>query len=816
MITVLESGAKNVVYFKDARAVMNANALTFVRGLNLDSDPAAPTGNGAGKSLFFSTLPTAVYASPPTTSKKKAKKILLAKNSVIDFTVLGTDGHKYRVEQTATKYKIFKDGVDIEIRTVPLAEEYIRTVIFPLQAIDYYTYGFLSTLKPYPLRSADDTTRLEHFSQLFRLGDYDSMRLQFTKQLRSIKDSEIKLATLEQSALSLRTKLKKVKKSVSKTDLTEARAVHKKLESVIQEQVQAEFDLNTLRNTLKTLLTVEKELDELRGKYVYKDHPSARLAILKSQKALAKKWDSFNSLRAAYDKSVKSTQEKIDQLKLPKEGRKELESQLDDLTKKKDRYEKQSEELEEKKDQYDRLLKQAKPVAEELASEHDVGKDDTVDLKTDHTPEIEACRARLRLKTLLEHKHREGNNCPTCMSEVDIENIRKVVKQATKELPALEKKKEAQDLFRKLRELRTKVKDLKFDPNEFKAVKEKEEQNDGLIEACREKLRILKRHAELKSVLADIEKPTAPKEKPDTDLSYSKLDKHIELCNQILSHVASKDKLLENNPQVSNFRTVKAVREQLEQTDAKIELAHAKLTKDRRAMAEASSVIDKQASYRSEFDLYTKELKESTDAIAKLKPSIDDKKVLETLIRAYSSKGLKTIVANQRAEALETNLNHARHLIFSEPFTFSVSASDSGLSIMVDRNNGMISDVRELSGAESNCFNLLCMYAILAITPDERRLNMVVLDEPTAHMDKASAQLFIERFLPALMEVVPNVYVITPNDEYLNGSSEWIVRKSRGVATLITSPLADLQTIKETVEAKSPPVAKPKTRKKKR
>ena len=76
-------------------------------------------------------------------------------------------------------------------------------------------------------------------------------------------------------------------------------------------------------------------------------------------------------------------------------------------------------------------------------------------------------------------------------------------------------------------------------------------------------------------------------------------------------------------------------------------------------------------------------------------------------------------------------------------------------------------------------------------------MNMVLLDEPTAHMDGVSRQIFVERYLPALMEVVPHIYVITPHDEYINGSSEWIVCKQRGVSKLITDPYANMEAVVE-------------------
>lgn len=800
MIEIQGVGAKNVVYFKEAYATLNENPITFVRGQNLDADPATPTGNGSGKSLFFGLIPTVAYASPPTSKKKKAKKEILSKASAIKFDLKGADGHQYSIVQSSTKYTIHKDGEDIKIRTTPLAEAYIREHIFPLSEIEYYTHGFISTLRPYLLRDDTDANRLEHFSSIFRLNNYDELRGHFSKQVRSIKDNEIRLSVLEQKSLTLKEKLAKVRKRVTKGDLSKAREQHKQLSAEIQKEVEEEFNLVKMQETLRTLLTIEKELDELRSKYVYKDHPSKRLAILKEQKSLVKKWESYNSLLKAYSKNIKATQERLDALKLPKTKRKELEVELAQLKEQIEKLEAKIESAEEARDEYERLVKKAKPLNAELV-ELGVRKGDKVDLKADYNPEIDSLRTQLRLKNLLNHDHLDGNSCPTCMSEIDIKNIKKLVSDAKDKLPVLEAKQRAQELFKEIKQLREKISKIEFNADDFAKLEKRKDSLESDAEKVREAVKVWKRYDELKSVLADIEKPKAPKEESDTNLTYDELDEHIDLCTEILSHVASKTKLLERNPELSEFKSVKNVKAKVEEVKAEIEKLSESLTARRKLLAGISEGIEKQAAYKSEFDLYTSELTDITAEIAELKPSLEDKKILDVLLKAYSSKGLKVIVANDICSRLEENLNFYRHLIFAEPFSFSVSASDTGLSIRVDRGNDKESDVRNLSGAESNCFNLLFLISILPLIPEHRRLNMVILDEPSAHMDKVSQQIFVERYLPALMEVVPHVYIITPNDEYLNGSREWIVRKSGGVATLITNPHMDISAIQEIASA---------------
>ena len=63
---------------------------------------------------------------------------------------------------------------------------------------------------------------------------------------------------------------------------------------------------------------------------------------------------------------------------------------------------------------------------------------------------------------------------------------------------------------------------------------------------------------------------------------------------------------------------------------------------------------------------------------------------------------------------------------------------------------------------------------------------MLTLDEPCAHMDEVFRHKFLKVFLPSLSEIVPNLFIITPNkDDYSEGSQSWIVRKEDGKSTVV-------------------------------
>ena len=119
-----------VVTFKKLSVDFNQN-LTYIRGLNLDADPANPTGNGAGKTLMFSTLANVLFQTTPLALKKKSKRdILRQKGSSVGLVLKqSADGPEYEIIQTSSGYKICEDGKDLELRTIPLAEEYIRKLL---------------------------------------------------------------------------------------------------------------------------------------------------------------------------------------------------------------------------------------------------------------------------------------------------------------------------------------------------------------------------------------------------------------------------------------------------------------------------------------------------------------------------------------------------------------------------------------------------------------------------------------------------------------------------------------------------------------
>lgn len=799
---------KNVVYFKDVDVRLDANPITFVRGLNLDSDPTNPTSNGVGKSLLFGTLPNALYFSPPLALKKKAKKELLGKGSEICINLSNGDD-KYQLSQLPTKYKIVRNKEDLGIRTVPLAEKFIRDTLFPISETVYYTTCYVSTQRRFRMQEDSDADRMALFTDLFSLDEYDHIKRYFLNKLSEVRDSELKLQVLERELLEVNAKLKKLKRATREdaSTISDMRSKRESIEKKIAANVDVEFRSKALLNDLNTLLTVERELDALRSSYTSKQSPNEYVRYLKSQRKLVREHDTYLELLTSYKRTVKDTQRKLDALKLPKQSQTELESKLESCERAAEKLQVKLRDLKAERKAHAQLVETRDDLYSELK---DLGysRKKKPDLKANYGDQIAECKTTLKLKRLLDHTHDNDAKCPTCLSDVDVDNVRKAIKSAEKRLPELEAAKAAQRTYADWVEADKAVSDSTFNESELGEIEARLERSGPAIEKLKAEIKIWERHDTYTRSLRSVKKPDSPEQKPDTDLTVDQLDDTIELCEDIIKHLSARNKLIENNDQLTGLRTVKSVQKRIEQEKAELESVKGVLSDLRSKLSEVVKALDEANSAQHEHEVYSTQRKKLTKKIDGLRPFIEHKRLLEVLVKAYSPKGLKTLAANNICGLLEQNLNAYSNLIFTEPFVFTVQAKDSGLSMIVDRGNDKISDVRNLSGAESNAFRLLFVMSLLPLLPDDKRISMLTLDEPCAHMDEVFRTKFLRMFLPALSEIVPHIFIITPNpDDYCEGSVQWIVQKHRGKSTVIVDNVVeanhDVGSVLKTAKSKS-------------
>jgi DNA repair exonuclease SbcCD ATPase subunit len=566
---------------------------------------------------------------------------------------------------------------------------------------------------------------LQHFIDIFNLDQHSAIKDVLTQRLRTIKDNELKLSVLEQQRLELRRKLKEIRGTASDVEYKAAKSDYEDCSKRIDDLQSERYRIVTRQRDLSQLLEVEKTLDELRSSYQFKKPPEKMLRLFKKYRSDSLAWDRWRHRSSEAKKLVEKIDKQLAQLELPdvsleklqtrrkkcRQRLSELSETVDTLTSAKRKHTNTAKEIARLQEEFDAL---GIPVKKLQA--------------VDYRSEIAVLNATIKLEHLLEHESSDTHACPTCLTKLDFDGIRKAVTGAKKKKAQLQALAEAAKLHAELEEL--KADQVEFDQDELDQAVAERDDLAAKAELYTEQHEVLSKHATLTAHRDEIEIPP----KPDCDepeYSVSEIDEHTDLCASIVDALSSKDVILSNHADLADLRSAAAVTKKLESLSKKLSSLDSDLATLREVQSKAAAIVTTYEQHKSTHRVYKRELDSVEVKIEKLKPSATTKKLLEILIKAYGPKGLRAVAADSICSLFQTNLNHYCDLIFAEPFVFEVRASESGISITVDRNNGKpdsVSDVRNLSGAESNSFQLLCLISLLPLLPDNERVNLVVLD----------------------------------------------------------------------------------------
>lgn len=786
MPKIIGFGLESVVSYEEAHIEVTPG-ITYVRGLNYDADPANPTSNGAGKSVLFSVIPNIRYSAVPTATKQRRqrKAILRNKKSMAYMIYQQADGGpEYEIVQRAGGYSIFENSEDTQIKGIPGAEKFIAEK-FPMSELAFYTYTFVSTLRPHQFRPATDADRLTRFVELNKLDQYEKLQTYFSTMAAAIKTAEVEASTLGRQRLEVLESLKSVDDSVTEDVYSDAKANVDSIDAEVKSLETEKYEALKFDNSLGALERVEHDLDKLRAKYPYKKSPDKMYDELKGLRRLAQEWSEYEVAFAQYTKNVSRVKSDLKAVERPKKEAQYYKDKKSAAIKALEKIEDKLDRCQEKQQKYEQVLETIDALKARLKDLPDVGASDNFE------SEIADCITALGLKKLLDHDHDDDSRCPTCLSPVDLDNVRKTVKSAEKRLPELRQKQKAVEVSKDLKVAKVNLSSLTDLSKTIADLKTQQKQEEQVQKEAEFALGILDKIKDLERQMARFEKPDQP-DQPKPDLDLRTLEKHIDLCAEIQKQLKAKTTILSASKEVNMTRIFgpQAVAEERRKLAERIKDLDRKIKKVSETKSRYVSCIEKYKQAKHSKALFGKQLTSIDSKLAALEPEIKRKRIVDALVKAYGKKGLRSFAANERAKLLEDNLNHYRDLIFFEPFIFKVVASETGLSILVDRNNGKdsaVSDVRELSGAESNCFDLLFTMSQLALTPAQERLNILILDEPTSHMCEVSRELFNTRFLPAIKEMVSSIFVITPHkDDTMPDAREWLIEKRNGVSCLKT------------------------------
>lgn len=789
----------NIVLFKDAVLPLNHKGVTKIQGYNKDADKrnSEDNTNAAGKSLLTSCIAQLVVGSDAVTQdlKVRAKKDFFSeKDSSMELTFRVSErGETHSIEKRAKggsfQYVLKKEGEELNTRTLAYAEQKIRE-LFPYTEDEFYTLYYIDSRKPNSLQFGSPVQRLDFLTNIFRLHDYDEVRKLFNGLLASLKKDVIVLQEIEgnldtvvkEIGDDMDTKALEAKYEESKTKQSEINdEIHElyevvRLGSLVSSNKKTMQKFNTLASELGFVGEYHDE-DSLRKHSKSVDATIKELASLEKQAA---KYTDYLAKREHYDEQYQALQSKLAKVKgafTEKQAKRheenvELEKELRDKIKLLEKttgtsdfdlalfetYSKQFESKYGKATEVSVNKVLTKYLTDKSLEERFIrDKQSSIDklIKLKDCPECPTCNRTVEKKMLSEWIEEGKNSIATAKDkakalQVKIEKVKSFLSLLAKHSTYLE----AQEDQKKLNQLRLEIESVE------NQVKEGEEKYAAYQKSVkyREQLGFLV--------------PPKEVEKPSGD--YSRLPKLRE-WQQIYSVVSPIFDKYHEAPEDIEDKAAEA--------EQRMEYLKKKASKYMELTIQTSSRLEVLKSNK-------RRLKALKTRHSELSGRTCDIPVVEMLIEAYSNKGVKLLIIKQIASIVEKNMNKFAPLLYKERIKFTFDVDVNKFDILMERSyrgKTRVSDVRRLSGAESRAFSFLLPLALLPLIPLERRLNIMVLDEPTVNLDHSMTTLFTESFIPKLNSIIPSVIVVSPlNDNYKNQKTYTVV-KENGFSTLVTT-----------------------------
>jgi DNA repair exonuclease SbcCD ATPase subunit len=760
MIKFKSFSLKSVLSFKRVKVTFNGR-IKRIFGLNLDARAECDTtGNGVGKSLLFSAgvSQPLYFQTPLTMARGKGAKDLFDKSSCVS---LSFDNKK--IIHSHSGFTLFEDGEDLKVRTVPLSKEKIRRW-FPLSEEEFYTTVWVSSQVPYLIQRTTNVARLELFSNLFQLNDYGKLRDLFAQKLREVKDDEIAASVVQQSF----NDKKKDLKTRPTVDTKSFKKLENELESLklqVKKLTQSKYDLESFLSTLSSVAKIDAVLSKLRLDYAFKVLPEKALALLESQLEQTRERARYLEEFRSWSKETNLLKSRIGEIIIE-----DVQGDIEELQASKTKIYSKIRDLEKIENSWLENSKSRKSILAKLV---DLGYSETNVPTKDFAHELSVQKNILELESLV-HQHKSGK-CPTCLSDIDISLIKRNCEAARSKIKTLTPKVKAQKLLASLPE------DLDFNPKTLEVNREKLEKIENLINAWHEEDKKRSRLTDLKSRLKALTS-RKPKKIEALDVSYDVREMH-RLVSEVCSRLKQKSSLLKHLDVDSSF-TIEQVQILKDKKQSELDSVLADLLDQEDRLVKLSSEYDNLNLNAKLRKSLVKELSDLKTKIQGFGDITSRKKIYQALVQTYGGRGLKIHVLKNICALYENTLNNYADLCFVEPMRFKLEVTETGCSILVTRPCGKTSDIRNMSGAESNSFVLLSSLSLLPLLPDSRRTNMIILDEPFCMCDTATRKKIIQSFFPALHLVVPNIVFISNTPEQVDGSEPFTVVKQDGKSEL--------------------------------
>jgi len=301
MIRFHEVDLTNIIYYKKANLKFE-QGLTVIGGHNKNSGSQDARRNGAGKSLLLTALPHLAFGDPM--GKKVNKHSLFSdKDAKINWDLSVGDNHwnitKHKTGSGTPKWTLIKNGEDLEPRTSVIAEQLVKELL-PLNEEEFFSTVYVDSRRPNVMQTGTSANRINYFTDLFRLYDFDKVKRYFGSELKELTKKKAQVEVLQTTLEPLEWSL-----TLNGEELaTAVKEAKKRLRKVSRELRKVEHDIGEQKAYDKTSDLREAATCFNKNKYVRLAAKRERLMIYAQDLTV---YEGYLGKKAAYLTRVKAS-----------------------------------------------------------------------------------------------------------------------------------------------------------------------------------------------------------------------------------------------------------------------------------------------------------------------------------------------------------------------------------------------------------------------------------------------------------------------------------------------------------------------------
>lgn len=811
---------ENAYHFKGRYVVPLHNmGLTNIIGVNLDTSEAS--SNGAGKSQIEFCIRRLLYGRKVTKYETVGESINES-NFLIGLEIYNHSKETLFEIYEARKHRDYKkDGLYCFVtkngERTPFGTknsgEQLR-VDFVKAALNMSYEEFVGTItitqgSTHTLLNGSPQERVEFISNLFGLGVFDEL---YDRARRDLKDAEAKLLdfteygtefNLVQASRSAIGDITEKSKALGKSEvkLSRLKGERKRLR-----EEQSTFDreysaYRAYRRSVKALATfvdensdydfsgISEQISECESRL---EKVTGDLAKAESSAKIRAQLDEakrrLKNLKASIPKKFESTSASDVKVLLDKRRRaeRELTDKLREMASKRDVIEtinvnmQQLEQIDMLDADYDECKK--------LWIENEA-------LEANAQSEVDKALARLEVKEDLDVTM---SCCPTCGAEIVAAAVEASISTIKASMVEWDKKrKKAHRIAQKCR-LFCETKDLVNKHNIDGNVTTKVMEESALeIQNLRSKIESLELVYERVSERdALVSKLSSYSDSDLVEVDIDTLNKRKSKLKRKLHILREYRELKRAVPksEVSNPKVRDTLDDEIRNVDDAIEDVASKIERYKAVVEDAHGLDNK--------------LEDLKPKVAELKEIQQSIRIQKGLCLAYGKRGLKVKKIKEIIEAIKIRLPTWVGLMFTQRgFKIDTYGNETNLGFQVvqsyqdgkGKTRERRYDIRKLSGGERTRMMVALILTIIDIVPDNKKSNMLFLDEPEAGLDAVNRSLLAELLIPLLQKRKPSLFLIAHSLEVprSNFSTEITVTRKNAQGSIQVNRLKSFKKLKK-------------------